>query len=470
MRDLPQSLFNVYALSLPRGHGFGTWPPVAMWESDDHLTYGVVTRNDLRYAFGVLAVRRRIDQVWSVIENSQGYATLNEARRHAESFLHDSTPLPVPPNQAPRPALHDLQGRTPGSLFKLLSAPSHRVAGWLLNQLYLAMPNPDHNWASDCQTANFHTRLWEAQLLASFREQGLLVSQPQPSPDFRLQDRVGNDAWVEAVTSNPTTPYDHVGSEPTHAPDDRDEKFFGAAAERFAKTLGNKLQRRYHELPHVTGRPFVIALADFHAPSSMVWSRTALLGYLYGTSVEVTEADGHRAPMSRHQSHLLGQSRFPAGLFRDARHAELSALIFTNACTLGKFNRVAISAGADPDGYRYVRVGDFFDRTPGALKPIPFCLDITSDEYRSLWPHRYEPWSAELEVFHNPYAHSPLPKSLLPEATHWFDRNGETVSESPYEISILSSRTLVQNADQPMPTLEDYYAPDARAPDAPPKP
>ena len=66
----------------------------------------------------------------------------------------------------------------------------HRVArhphAWTLEQLYLALPKPDLNWVSDCQTGHFHTRLWEAQLLASFREQGLLVTQPHESPDFRI--------------------------------------------------------------------------------------------------------------------------------------------------------------------------------------------------------------------------------------------------------------------------------------------
>ena len=59
-------------------------------------------------------------------------------------------------------------------------------------------------------------------------------------------------------------------------------------------------------------------------------------------------------------------------------------------------------------------------------------------------------------MFHNPHARVPFPRSILPEATHWFERNGETVSESPYETAILSSRTLVLNADDPMPTLEDF--------------
>ena len=68
-----------------------------------------------------------------------------------------------------------------------------------------------------------------------------------------------------------------------------------------------------------------------------------------------------------------------------------------------------MSAGALTKGLRYVRFGKFYDQTPGALEGIPFCLDITSDEYRALWPQGYEPWSAELEIFHNPFARFPFP-------------------------------------------------------------
>ncbi len=96
-------------------------------------------------------------------------------------------------------AAHDLCGREPSAVFKTLTTPSHHLAAWTLNQLYLAMPTPDKNWAGDCQTGNFHTRLWEAQLLASLREQGLLVTQPYPSPDFRIENRKGGRAGRGAV-------------------------------------------------------------------------------------------------------------------------------------------------------------------------------------------------------------------------------------------------------------------------------
>lgn len=115
-----------------------------------------------------------------------------------------------------------------------------------------------------------------------------------------------------------------------------------------------------------------------------------------------------------------------------------------------------VSAGASNGGFRYVRIGNFFDRTPGALEGIPFCLDVTSDEYRSLWPLGYEPWSAEIEVFHNPFARYAWPEALLPETTHWVEQNGEKVCRAFYETSILWSHTRIQKEEDPMPTLKDF--------------
>jgi len=458
MRALPQSLFDIYALALPRGHGFGEKPPVGAWESDDHKACGVVTRDVNEGIFGVLVMRRRIDDVWKVTAREQDFRTLDEARLRMELLLKEGAPPEqLPANTAPRPALHDLKGRTPSDLFRYLLTPSHHIAVWLLNQIYLALPNPDKNWAGDCQTANTHKRLWEAQLLASFREQGLIVTQPYDSPDFHIENRLGGEAWVEAVTANPSEPYSHVGSKPSIPPEDRKERLIGPAAVRFAKTLGNKLQRDYTQKPHVANKPFAIAIADFHEPSSMVWSREALISYLYGMLfTEVEKVNGHRIASAKPVSHLLGQARFPAGLFCNNTHDELSAVIFSNACSIAKFNRVGVSAGAITKGLRYTRIGKFYDRTPGALDGIPFCLDITSEGYRALWPQGYEPWSAELEVFHNPYARYPLPRELVPEATHWFEFDGEIICEAYYETSILWSQTLIQNDTDKMPKLDDF--------------
>ena len=456
MEEVSQWLFDVYALALPRGHSFGVRPPVGAWGTSDGLACGVVTRDGTDGSFGLLVMRRRVDQVWIVTAQDHSFVSKADALARMEPLLREGESAePMPIATAARPGLHDLQGRTASDVFKVLARPSHHPAAWILNQLYLALPKPDGNWAGDCQTANFHTRLWEAQLLASFREQGLLVTQPFESPDFRIENRRGEAAWVEAVTANPAVPYNHVNAPLSTPPHAREELFFGPAAVRFAKTLGNKLARGYDRLPHVDGEPFMIAIADFQAPASMIWSREGLIGYLYGQGAEVAEIDGRRQVVSISASQLLGASAFPAGLFASDRHAELSAVIFSNACSIAKLNRVAISGGGAPKGWRYMRIGKFFDRNPSAPEGNPFCLDVTSAEYRSLWPHGYEPWSAELEVFHNSFASHPVPFALMPEATHWFSQNGEIICSSVYETSILWSQTRVLNKSAPIPRLED---------------
>jgi hypothetical protein len=354
--------------------------------------------------------------------------------------------------------LYDLQDRIPSDLFKCLFQPYHHLAAWTINQLYLAIPNPDTNWAGDFQTDNCHTRMWEAHLLASFREQGMLVTQPELSPDFLIQNRAGDEAWVEAVTANPQIRFNHFNAEPIDPPAALLEKTLGPAASRFAKTLRTKLQKGYDQLPHVLGKPFAIALADFHAPSSMVWSRASLMSYLYALHPTAAEAGSVRVALAGEELELLGGEKIPAGLFRSPVCSELSAVIFTNSCAISKFYRVPVSGGASDNDYRYVRFGDIWDRTAGATHGIRFCLDITSTAYRSLWPQGYEPWSADLEVFHNPHAKYPFPRSLLPEATHWFQQGDDIVCESHYETAILNSMTLVMPKSKPMPSIEEIRA------------
>jgi hypothetical protein len=456
MKELPQTLFDVYALALPAGLAFGNDLPCGAWTSGNDETLGVLTRNDVNGTYGCLVMRRRVDNVWTTLKREVGIPGEWRATEAIKPFLEGSPPRePIPSGIRRRAPLWDTEGVEPSNIFQSLAQPSRRIGAWMLNQLYLAMPNPDQNWVRDCQTENFHTRLWEACLLACFREQGLKVEQEFPSPDFRISNRAGGEAWVEAVTTNPPVRYEHYGAEPSDAPEDRKEKLIGPAAVRYAKTIRSKLQKEYHLMPHVRGKPFALAVADYHAPSSMVWSREALPCYLYGQFPKVVEIDGEQVAVEEEVKVLLGAEGIPAGLFCSDQYSYLSAILFSNGCTLPKLSRVGISAGAAEKEYRYVRIGEFYDRTPGALVGIPFCMDVASQEYKDLWqPYGYEPWSAELEVYHNPYASYPIPDALLPEATHWRMIDGEGICRAFYRYSILRSRTLVQKASDPMPTLD----------------
>lgn len=70
----------------------------------------------------------------------------------------------------------------------------------------------------------------------------------------------------------------------------------------------------------------------------------------------------------------------------------------------------------------------------------------------------WEPWCAELEVFHNPFARHPLPTELLPEASHWLEVDGAMDCRHYYDTDILWSHSLIMAADDPMPTYETLPA------------
>lgn len=457
MEPIPLAIFAVFALSLPRGLGFGDDLPVSAWKSSDGITVCALTKNVITGNFGVLVMRRQVDDVWVVLRREADAFDLSRAMEIIGDACGEAAgKLPVPPGVKRRPPLVGKGAREFSEIFKLLAHPCRRRGASMLNELYLAMPNPDANWASDCRTGNFHTRLWEALLFASLKEQGLWVDQNHPSPDFYVRNRTGDDAWIEAVTTNPVVPYDHAHSQEVEPPLNRRERMLGVAAERYAKTLKSKMDKAYVRMDHVVGKPFAIAIADFHAPGSMVWSRVALMAYLYGFYAKEIEVRGKRVAVSQDVHVLPGAPKIPAGLFFIPEGEELSAVIFSQGATLAKLSRVPYSFDLPPDDYRYVRFGELSDFTPGALRGVPFCMDVNTDEYRALWaPYDHEPWTAEMEVFHNPNAKYPLSPALLPEATHWLSVDGVLDCKAFFQNTVLKSKTLIQGVDRPVPTVDD---------------
>lgn len=438
---IPEREFNLYALALPEGPNFEPYVVVSGWKCDNSRSVGGVLLDHDTGDFAIRAFRRRIDHCFVVTSSKSGFTSHDAALIELTAAMHPGDPPEsMRPGVKKRPPLLEIGNRKPGENFKLLTGTQNHVpAAIAVGEVYLAMPNPDDNFVSDFQTTNFDSRLFELYLLAAFREQGVTVLQDHESPDFLIQ-RAGHECFVEAVTANPKEVKIQGLTFPAFAPESPEERLLGAPAVRFAKTLRSKIQRGYEKLPHVLGKPFALAIADFHAPSSMVWSREALPSYLYGVHAKVEMGpDGPRAVGSVVDK-LRGPEGIPAGLFRDPAMSYLSAVISSNAATLGKFNRMGFLAGWQPPGLKMIRTGIFFDPAPNAVKARDFEMDVLSDEYAALWP-RGEEWCQELEVYHNPLSSRPLAFELLPGAIHYFDLDGELVFRSMWENTVLSSLT-----------------------------
>lgn len=445
---ISQRQFELYALSLDRGPNFEPSHIFGAYQAGRGSTSGCILLDPEQGTFSSLALRRRVDHRWVKVDEGGPYSTPEAALdRLSIGMRTGDPPEPLPSGARRRPLLLKIGPRGTSPEFDLLTSTiSHWPALMAIGECYLALPNPDANFAPDFQTNNFASRLFELYLLACFREQGLSVRQDHVSPDFEIE-KDGDVCWIEAVTANTETPRAGGIGDWVHAPEDRNERLTGGPAERFAKTLRGKLQRNYHELDHVKGQPFALALADFHESGSMVWSREALPTYLYGLRAGIEGEGAERRAVGTPIANLTGKHSIPAGLFRDPGFAHLSAVIFSNAATLAKFNRMGFLAGWRPAGLTMIRRGILFDRTPGALEPIDFELSVASDEYEALWPWG-EAWCQELEVFHNPLAAHPIPFDLIPGATHWFERDGDIECSTIWANSVLSSVTHLHMADE----------------------
>jgi hypothetical protein len=439
--SIPEREFNLYALALPEGPNFEPYVVVSGWKCDKAMSVGGVLLDHDTRDFGFIAFRRQIDYRFVVTSTGFGFQSGETALMELTAAMRPGEPAEaLRPGVKKRRLLLKTDDREIGENFKLLTGTANHIpAAIAVGEVYLAMPNPDDNFVPDFQTSNFDSRLFELYLVAAFREQGVTVSQDHESPDFLIQ-RAGQECYVEAVTANPKEEKIQGLTVPTFAPESQEERLIGAPAVRFAKTLRSKLQREYQKLPHVVGKPFALAIADFHAPSSMVWSLEALPSYLYGGHAKVEVGpDGPRAVGTLVEK-LLGPDQIPAGLFRDPAMSYLSAVIFSNAATLAKFNRMGFLAGWHPPGLKMIREGIFFNPDPHAVQAEDFKLDISSDEYTPLWP-RGEQWCQELEVLHNPLASRPLACDLLPGAIHTFELDGELVFRSIWERTVISSLT-----------------------------
>lgn len=430
--------FGIYALSLPEGLGPHVVEEHSAWLSIDDAALGLVYRG--RNGFGSLVLRRNVDRRWVLIHSGGAFTRPSLAVSEMCARMRiGSPPEPILPGERRRAALFAEVGVWPFTLRH--DGYAHEAAKWVIEELYLALPRPDANFVSDMRGKHFGARLWELYLLACFREQGVLVAQDHPSPDFYIE-RNGLVAFVEAVTANAAEGAES-SSTGSHAPSNPDERLAGPMAVRFAKTLRSKLQRNYQQLTHVRGKPFALAVADFSGPSSMVWSRESLMAYLFGQTPSVVNTPRGQTAIAYDLAYLKGPQKIPAGLFKDPEHSGLSAIIFSNAATISKFNRMGFLAGTRLPGISMSRTGLIFDRAPNSLEPIEFCGDILSPAYAALWPEG-EQWTQELEVFHNPLADNPFPKDLLPAATHWFVRDGQVRSEAYWEHTFLASTTTVR--------------------------
>ena len=296
------------------------------------------------------------------------------------------------------------------------------------------------------QWHQFDQRLWELYLWATFREGGYDVAHGE-APDFRVS-APGIAFAVEATTVAPSK--DGVLSQ--HPDPKTPEEIAAFLADympmKYGNSLTNKLKRRsaagkaYWEEGGAAGLPFVIAVADFHKPSSegelgsMTYTQSAIWAYLYGFTTDWEMVDG-KLVITNHDlnSHTFKGKTIESGFFSLPDAENISAVIFSNAGTLAKFDRIGVLAGYAPPNHRYIRSGIRYDPDPNAVTGTWFVEEVGIEGYS-------EGWADELQVFHNPRALRPLPKECFGPLNQHFFEHGHMVTYFGAN-AVLSSFTMI---------------------------
>jgi len=218
---------------------------------------------------------------------------------------------------------------------------------------------------------------------------------------------------------------------------------------KFGTPLTNKLNKIDSEGKHCWERgetkdkPFIIAVADFHKQAeerqlgSMTYTQSALWPYLYGHRVEWTLEDGELniSPV-KIPVHAYEGKEVPSGFFDLPGAENISAVLFSNAGTISKFDRIGVTADFAAPKHKYIWFGYRFNPDPNATIGISFTDDVADPEYE-------EGWSDELQIFHNPNARIPLAHNWLSGLSQfYFDGSGQQFSLIP-DHHVWGSRTML---------------------------
>ncbi|ORA62084.1 hypothetical protein [Mycobacteroides franklinii] len=296
---------------------------------------------------------------------------------------------------------------------RLASGDDFAAARAIIGQMMRSYDDADGNFVEQFQTTGFDARLWELYLFAALSEAGCQVERPKPAPDLLARGIRGEFA-LEATTINPTV---RAAGKPDplttlHICEDPASYVRHYLPIRYAGPLTSKLAKKYWTKPAAAGKPLALAIQDFHAPLSMRYSFPALPMYLYGITQTPRRDSANRLIIesSPIEDHRWEDKVVPSGFFSLPDAENISAVLFNNAGTLNKFNRMGVGAGFGVDGITLVRSGTLWDPNPDSSTPIPFEEVIAEGNP--------ETWIEGMDVFHNPNAKHPLDDMHLPGAAH----------------------------------------------------
>jgi hypothetical protein len=257
----------------------------------------------------------------------------------------------------------------------------------------------DGKFLEEFQTT-FNSCFWELYVHAILKEAKCKIDFTHRAPDFVVSDPV--PFVVEATVALNAkdalpewTPFDLK-----LRPGDLNE-LNRVAMVRLLNSISEKAKKyfeSYQNRPHVAGKPFVLALTAFDQPFFYLQVQRAIEAVLYDYYVDEQEYMDDPSKFFSIKPKKLKVVRkndtveLPLGIFNDASHAHISAVLFNTSATWGKVRALC----DDPNPFIFF----------SATRSDPY----TGDTYvfEGMKADYVETLFDGLRVYHNPLATYPL--------------------------------------------------------------
>lgn len=393
---------------------------VAWFEAFDRKILGTITFDITDSDYGYIVLARDLRKMFRCVEVSPVFSQTPE---EAESLLraavakYENDGQEVYPQGDEKDAPYEIfmpvvVDDDLHPYFRIMISESRfEAARNLIREIVYSYKDPDGHYIKEFQTNGFDARLWELYLYVYLYDEGFEFIYGKPSPDFHLS-KFGEEFLIEAVTVNPGQDPRRPDAEPPKNNKEAIELTDNYLPIKFGSPLYSKLQKKYWNLEHVKNKPLILAIHDYHMAGSMTWSRVGLSEYLYGVRVRIGQDEkGKDVPVvKRIEQHEWNGKVIPSNFFAQPEAENVSAVLFSNAATITKFNRMGKLAGLGSKKVRMLRSGVMFDPDPNALRPKQFTVDVDSEDYE-------ETWSDSIVMFHNSNAKIPVDPGAFPNIT-----------------------------------------------------
>lgn len=436
---------------------------VAGFEAFDRKLLALIIFDLTDKDFGFIVLGRDVRKLFRAIEVSDQFYSSPEEAIEALSLaikkyendgreIYPQGDEIIPPNEIFEPQV------APSELhpyFKTLAEePRFEAARNLVREIAYSFTDVDGNYIQQFQTTGFDARLWELFLHVYLYNAGFEPNHDHVAPDYCLS-KYGYECCIEAVTVGPSPDFDEPAPETAAEIVELSKDYLPI---KYGGALFSKINRKnqYWDMEHVSGKPFVLAVHDYHGPAngkvsgSMTWSRAGLVNYLYGRRdvVEIKDGeilgpkmvetpDGFVPQIEEVETHSYKHKSIPSNFFSQPNAEYVSAVLFSNAATITTFNRMGKIAGLGGADIKMFRRGMRVAFDGNEMGFVPFSDDVDD-------PNFEEAWGDSIIMYHNPNALHPIDEDYFSDISHArLNRETGEVEYRYHPSHVFSSATFV---------------------------